>query len=73
MVHMSKAEITKAMKSTPFRPFTVRLADDSQIQILSADHAHVSPSGRTLVVSEDDGTRLIDTALILEMKTTEAA
>ena len=73
MIYMSKDEIKKAIKTTPFRPFSVRLADGTQVTIPTSDHGSISPSGRTLVVFEDDGTRLIDTTLILEMKTTEAA
>ena len=73
LFHMSKDEIKKAIKTIPFRPFSVRLADGTQVAIPTSDHGSISPSGRTLVVFEDDGTRLIDTTLILEMKTTEAA
>ena len=73
MIYMSKDEIKKVLKTVPFRPFSVRLADGTQVAIPTSDHGSISPSGRTLVVFEDDGTRLIDTTLILEMKTTEAA
>lgn len=70
---MSKEELNTAVKATPFKAFAVRLADGTQYQIPSADHASLSPSGRTLVVFGDDGTRLIDVALILEISTTETA
>ena len=73
LFHMSKDEIKKAIKTIPFRPFSVRLADGTQVAMPAFDHGSISPSGRTLVVFEDAGTRLMDTTLILEMKTTEAA
>jgi len=64
---VSKDEIKTAVRASPFQPFVVRLVDGMRYDIPTADHASVSPNGRTLVVFRDDGTRLIDTARIIEM------
>jgi hypothetical protein len=64
---MTKDDVKLAVRATPFQPFVVRLVDGTRYEIPTADHASVSPNGRTLVVFREDGTRLIDTSLIIEM------
>lgn len=41
-------------EALPFRPFTVHLADGRQIAVRHQDYAFLSPTGRTLIVYEDD-------------------
>ena len=65
---MTKEEIRGALKTVPFVPFELRLADGTIHRVPSADHASISPSGRIMYIyKDDDSSRRVDTALILEI------
>ena len=71
---MTKEAINEAVKATPFRPFTVKMADGSSYPVPSSDHASLSPSGRTLIIYyDDDRMKILDVMMITEIETTEAA
>lgn len=62
--------IKKAAERRPFRPFSLRLADGSQVQIPRENYAAVHPAGKTMIVFEDDGGyRILDIARITELQT----
>lgn len=71
---MTKEEMRDFVKKAPFRPFTIRLADGTTYPVPSADHVSISLTGRTLIIwKEEGGFHYIDTALILQVETKEAA
>ncbi len=71
---MTKEEIQKNVQRRPFIPFKVRLAGGEEINVPTADHAHLHPKGRTLFVHLDDGgTEIIDVTLVTALKLSETA
>ncbi len=68
---MTKEAMREQVYRSPFRPFTVRLADGRGCHVPAADHVSLSPGGRTLVIYTGEGgeaVRLIDVALVLEVE-----
>jgi hypothetical protein len=56
-------------QATPFRPFTMHLADGRQIRVLHREFLSHSPSGRTIIVHhEDDTFSIVDLLLVMELK-----
>ena len=51
---MTAQEFRSVFEALPFRPFTVHLADGREVAIRHQDYALLSPTGRTLIVYEDD-------------------
>ena len=71
---MTKEEIQKRLATRPFTPFKVRLAGGEEIEVPTADHAHLHPNGRTLFVHLDKGgTEIIDVTLVTAMQVKEIA
>ncbi len=70
---MTKETIKEYLQAAPFRPFTVRLTDGRPCEVPARDFAHLSPTGRTLVVftGGGDGVRVLDVALITESEAPE--
>ena len=67
---MTRKVLQKAMTHKPFRRFAVRLTDGRLLQIKNEHTAAVHPKANTMVVFEDDGGyRIIDIALISELRT----
>lgn len=65
---MASDRIRDALKSAPFRPFTVELPNAKRIFVKHPDYAHLSPAGRTLIVDDDsDGMEMIDVFLITNL------
>jgi hypothetical protein len=65
---MTTEAIKTAVQQRPFRPFSVRLADGSEIQIQSQDNVAVHPTGKTFVIFEPDGGyRIVDIPLVTDM------
>lgn len=51
-------------QAQPFRPFTIHVADGRQIRIEHQEFAMLSPSGRSLIVyEEDDSFQVLDLML----------
>ena len=65
---MTKEQISHAIKATPFKPFTVSLADGRRYQVPTADHASVHPTGHVMLVWVDDVAKIIDLATITEIE-----
>lgn len=65
---MTTEVIKAAVQRRPFRPFSVRLADGSQIQIPGQDNAAVHPDGKTFVIFEPaGGYRIVDVPLVTDL------
>jgi hypothetical protein len=48
-------EFRSVFEAQPFRAFTVYLADGRAVAIPHQEYALLSPTGRTLIVYQDDG------------------
>ena len=51
---MTVQEFRSVLEALPFRPFKVYLADGRKVAIRHQDYALLSPTGRTLIVYQDD-------------------
>jgi hypothetical protein len=51
---MTAQEFRSVFEALPFRPFKVHLADGREVAIRHQDYALLSPTGRTLIVYQDD-------------------
>ena len=51
---MTAQEFRGVFNAQPFRPFTVHLADGRAVAVPHQEYALLSPTGRTLIVYEDD-------------------
>ena len=51
---MTAQEFRSVFDALPFRPFKVYLADGREVAIRHQDYALLSPTGRTLIVYQDD-------------------
>jgi hypothetical protein len=65
-------DIREAMRTQPFRPFSLRLADGRELFVRHPDFVSVSPNGYTVVVwSETAPTMsILDSDLIVSIETT---
>ncbi len=65
---MTTEAIKDAIQRRPFRPFSVRLADGSQIQIESQDYVAMHPVGKTFIIFEPNGGhRIVDIPLVTDL------
>ena len=65
---MTVEALRTAVQRRPFRPFSVRLADGSEIQIQSQDNVALHPAGKTFVIFEPDGGyRIVDIPLVTDL------
>jgi hypothetical protein len=53
---MTAQEFRSVFEALPFRPFRVFLADGRQVAVRHQGYAFLSPTGRTLIVYQDDET-----------------
>ena len=51
---MTAQEFRSVFDALPFRPFKVYLADGRKVAVRHQDYALLSPTGRTLIVYQDD-------------------
>ncbi|MEJ2646812.1 MAG: hypothetical protein P8016_00220 [Sedimentisphaerales bacterium] len=57
------------MKKIPFQPFIIHLADGRQIPVRHREFMASSPSGRTIVVyDQDDSFNIIDSLLVTSLE-----
>ena len=71
---MTKDEVRERISAKPFKPFKVRVADRLEIDVPTADHVHLHPTGLTLFVHLDHGgTKIIDVALVTALELKETA
>jgi len=62
-------KIREAYKAQPFRPFVIHLADGRGIAVMSPEFILAAPSGRTLVVfQQDDAMNVIDLLLVTDLE-----
>jgi hypothetical protein len=60
--------IRDAIRRRPFRPFSVKLADGSRIQIQHQDNVALHPAGKTFIIFErDGGYRIVDIPLVTDL------
>ena len=68
--HMSPDAVKKFMHATPWKPFTLCLADGRKIDVPHPDFISISRAGRTVVLTNvDDEFEMVDVFLILSAKT----
>ena len=61
---MTAKEFRNVFEAQPFQPFTIFLADGRHIPIQHQEFAMLSPTGRTLIVyQEDDSFQVVDLML----------
>ncbi|MBU6400770.1 MAG: hypothetical protein KGS61_10655 [Verrucomicrobia bacterium] len=61
---MTAREFRNVFAAEPFRRFTIHLADGRQVPVMQQEFAMLSPSGRSLIVyQEDDSFQVIDLML----------
>jgi hypothetical protein len=66
---MTTEQLRSALRSTPFRPFTIRMADGRTFSIAHPDFISMSPAGRTVVVYHpDDSASILDLLLMTEIE-----
>lgn len=71
---MTIEQVKNLYHATPFKPFTLHLADGRQIPVKHREFMATAPSGRTIVVYQpDDSFSIIDLLLVtsLEVKNGE--
>jgi hypothetical protein len=65
---MTIQQLRTAHKAAPFRPFTVHMADDRSFRVPHPDFLFMSPSGRTVIIcQEDDEFSILDLLLMTEI------
>ena len=62
-------QLRTAHKTVPFRPFAVHMADGRHFEIRHPDFLSMSPSGRTVIIyQEDDEFSILDLLLMTEIQ-----
>jgi hypothetical protein len=51
---MTTEQFRAMLHQQPFRPFTIRMADGRAFDVAHRDFVAMSPSGRTVIVYQDD-------------------
>ena len=70
---MTIEQLKNLHQATPFRPFTLHLADGRQIPVPHREFLSHSPSGRTVIVyGEGESFDVIDLLLVTSLKVQEA-
>ncbi len=67
---MTSQELRAALQATPFRPFTVRMADGRAFEIRHPDFLLVGPGGRTAFAFGPSGDEfsILDVLLMTEIQ-----
>jgi hypothetical protein len=66
---MTSEKLRAIWKAQPFHKFTIHLADGWQIPVEHREFVMVSPSGRTVYVSQpDDSLNIVDLLLVTDLK-----
>jgi hypothetical protein len=66
---MTVEQLHTAHRASPFRPFTIRLADGRSFLVKHPDFLSRSPSGRTIIVHhDDDAYSVLDLLLVTELE-----
>jgi len=65
---MTSEAIKTAVQRRPFRPFSVRLTNGSQIQVPSEDNVAIHPDDKTFVIFEPAGGYfIVDIPLVTDL------
>jgi hypothetical protein len=66
---MTIEQLRNTYEAIPFRPFTIHLADGRSFLIRHRDYLSHSPSGRTIIVyDDDDNFSILDLLLVTELE-----
>jgi len=66
---MAAEHFRNTLRLQPFRPFTIRVADGRAFRVSHPDFVAQSPSGRTIVVFQNDESySLLDLLLVSELE-----
>jgi hypothetical protein len=67
---MDASALREAIRTRPFRPFRLRLADGREVPIPHPDFVAVAPNGRRVVVFNplDDAMSILEPLLILSLE-----
>ena len=66
---MTIQQLRAAHHTMPFRPFTIHMADGRSFSVPHPDFLSMSPSGRTVIVyQEDDSFSILDLLLTTEIE-----
>ena len=66
---MTIQQLRKAHQRRPFDPFTLKLADGTQVPVRHAENLSYSESGRTvLVVTGEDDYEVVDLLLVTSIR-----
>lgn len=66
---MTIEQVKQLYNAAPFRPFIIHLADGRRIPVKHREFMAASPSGRTIVVYEqDDSFNIIDLLLVTSLE-----
>lgn len=65
---MTIEQLRNTYRATPFRPFTIRLADGRAYEVPHREFISFSPTGRTIIVHQlDDTYGVIDLLLVTDL------
>ena len=71
---MTIEKLRELYNATPFRPFTIHLADGHSVPVISREFVAAAPSGRTVVVLQpDDSMSIIDLLLVTRLEVNMAS
>ncbi len=66
---MTAEQFRKMREATPFRPFTIHLADGRTLTVPHRDFVSQSPGGRTIIVYQsDESFSIVDLYLVTELE-----
>lgn len=65
---MTSEQLRATREAHPFRPFTIHLADGRSYRVPHRDYVSMSPSGRTVIVYQnDEAFSILDRLLVTEL------
>ncbi len=65
---MTTEQFRSTLHLQPFRPFTIRMVDGRSFHVAHPDFAAQSPTGRTVIVfQQDEGYSVVDLLLMTEL------
>ena len=59
------AEIKQHLETTPFRPFSVRVADGHEYPVSTVDHVYLPPGGTGAIIADDKGVTIMIPARLM--------
>ena len=66
---MTTEQFRSTLQQQPFRPFTIRMADGRSFDVAHRDFVAQSPSGRTVIVfQQDESYSVLDLLLMSELQ-----